>query len=192
MKIKTAHSPVWADEQKTKISLDVDFDETDFPGLTPFVADSNDYESHGKSLFKRAEKGEFGVVKPFVPTIDIALSIDVKIADKKESIIQSQLVQIAITRGTSTGNLTNYEAKINRLIVTAQTILLDPVKFKGTLFDGVALPNTGVKVKAHLTTFLMGQANVSTNIEQIILDHDALMARLAIAATEDEVAAITW
>jgi hypothetical protein len=58
-----AHSPTWTNEKKEAIGLKVTFKELTQLGEIDFIAHPNDSEPHGKDIFNRAKKGEFGKVQ---------------------------------------------------------------------------------------------------------------------------------
>ena len=64
MKLKSAKTPQWVDAEHTRINLKVTFD--NIPEHT-FTADPNDCEAHGRDIFERAVKGEFGDVAEYEP-----------------------------------------------------------------------------------------------------------------------------
>lgn len=71
MKLIYAKDPVWANRSKTLINLTVRFEEINED--LPFTADPNDIEAHGRDIYARAVKGEFGLISSFnvvVPTVD--------------------------------------------------------------------------------------------------------------------------
>ena len=65
MQIKGAKNPAWANEDKTIISLDVQFEGQE--DYWPFMATADDCMDYGRDLFKRAKAGEFGKVRAFAP-----------------------------------------------------------------------------------------------------------------------------
>lgn len=64
-KLKSAHSPVFADAGHQMIDLMVLFHELEHLGHLPFTAHHTDPHDHGKDLYTRAMRGEFGLIKPF-------------------------------------------------------------------------------------------------------------------------------
>ena len=66
MKYSSAHSPAWANEDRSAITMMVVFDHV---GEVPFSATLHDPEPHGVELFERASAGEFGEVAPYVAPI---------------------------------------------------------------------------------------------------------------------------
>ena len=68
MKLLSAKDPIFADPEGKSIELQATFEELkDEHGAVPFVAHSNDGHGHGREIFKRAKKGEFGKVKAYAP-----------------------------------------------------------------------------------------------------------------------------
>jgi hypothetical protein len=67
MKYINAKNPVWFNQDRNAIFLEVEFDNPQLPGYIPFVADINDPEPHGKELFQLAVDGSFGPIKVFQP-----------------------------------------------------------------------------------------------------------------------------
>lgn len=65
LNLKYANSPKWADQAHTIIDLTVRFEEIDED--LPFTATPNDTEEHGRDIFERAKKGEFGVIAEWTP-----------------------------------------------------------------------------------------------------------------------------
>jgi len=63
MDYTTAHSPKWANAEKTIIDLFVNFVNI---GEVPFGASSYDSEQHSIEIFNRAAAGEFGIVADFI------------------------------------------------------------------------------------------------------------------------------
>ena len=67
--IEYAHTPVYAAEDGSSISLMVKFKE--FEEEMPFGATSFDVMPYGVELHNRAKAGEFGAIGPFVPPPDL-------------------------------------------------------------------------------------------------------------------------
>jgi len=66
MKCESAKNPKWIDANHTGIDLMVNLDT--FPGKDmPFTALPTDCEAHGRDIFERAAKGEFGPVAEYEP-----------------------------------------------------------------------------------------------------------------------------
>ena len=67
-----AKNPVWANEDKTMITLDCKFSHYESIGLTEnngyyvFNANPNDVEEHGRQIFEKAKAGEYGTVGEYV------------------------------------------------------------------------------------------------------------------------------
>ena len=67
-----ARNPVWANEEKTLISLECKFSHYESMGLTEndgyygFTADPNDPELHGRQIFEKAKAGDYGTVGDYV------------------------------------------------------------------------------------------------------------------------------
>lgn len=55
----------WANAENTVIECLVKFD--NFQDAVPFAATPNDPEAHGKEIFARAVRGEFGEIAAFTP-----------------------------------------------------------------------------------------------------------------------------
>lgn len=64
--VQSARLPVYVDAAHTLISLKVNFVELAAYGELDFVASASDIEAHGRSIFQRAQAGEFGAVAPYV------------------------------------------------------------------------------------------------------------------------------
>lgn len=62
--IESAHSPVWANSEKTAINLVAKFQHLDME--IDFTADINDGEEHGVAIFEAAMDGGFGQVAEYV------------------------------------------------------------------------------------------------------------------------------
>ncbi|MEL3921955.1 tail fiber assembly protein [Aeromonas enteropelogenes] len=63
--VLTAHSPAWANQDKTAISLVVRF--AHLPDCEiPFTASPEDPAEHGRELYVRAVFGDFGTVNKFI------------------------------------------------------------------------------------------------------------------------------
>ena len=65
MILKKAYSPRWANENNTCIDLTIVWKE--FDRELPFTASADDFEEHGRLLFKMALNKEFGEIAPFTP-----------------------------------------------------------------------------------------------------------------------------
>ena len=65
LNLKYANNPKWVDEAHTSIELIVRFEELDED--LPFHATPNDTEEHGRVIFERAKKGEFGEILEWIP-----------------------------------------------------------------------------------------------------------------------------
>ena len=63
---ESAHSPAYAAEDGSCISLMVKFAE--FNEELPFGATNHDPHEHGRNIYERAVAGEFGEIAPFVGT----------------------------------------------------------------------------------------------------------------------------
>lgn len=77
--IVSASEPRWSNPNKTAIDLMVVFAELqDTVGEVPFTARPDDIESHGKELYERAVKGEFGEIAeyPLTDAQQLALAIE--------------------------------------------------------------------------------------------------------------------
>ena len=61
---ESAHSPAYAAEDGSCISLMVKFAE--FNEELPFGATNHDPHEHGRNIYERAVDGEFGPIAPFV------------------------------------------------------------------------------------------------------------------------------
>ena len=61
---ESAHSPAYASEDGSCISLMVKFAE--FNEELPFGATNHDPHEHGRNIYERAIAGEFGDIAPFV------------------------------------------------------------------------------------------------------------------------------
>jgi len=67
-----AKDPVWANKEKTLISLNCKFSHYESAGMTEnngyygFTADPNDVEEHGRQIFEKAKAGEYGTVGDYV------------------------------------------------------------------------------------------------------------------------------
>jgi len=61
---ESAHSPAYAAEDGSCISLMVKFAE--FNEELPFGATNHDPHEHGRNIYERAVAGEFGEIAPFV------------------------------------------------------------------------------------------------------------------------------
>ena len=69
MQFKNIVALNWVDSEHTKINLQVDIVELNLTNVT-FVADKNDVEEHGRTLFNLAEAGDFGPInEPAYPEI---------------------------------------------------------------------------------------------------------------------------
>ncbi|WP_178090181.1 tail fiber assembly protein [Plesiomonas shigelloides] len=65
IEILSAHSPVWANSEKTAVSLMVRFSHLS-DSEVPFTASSDDPAEHGRELYVRAVFGDFGAIGEFV------------------------------------------------------------------------------------------------------------------------------
>lgn len=65
MILKSAKNPQWANSSNTAIDLVICWEE--FDRELPFTASNDDFEEHGKALFKMAMNKEFGEIAPFTP-----------------------------------------------------------------------------------------------------------------------------
>jgi hypothetical protein len=65
LNLKYANNPKWVDQAHTSIDLTVRFEEIDED--LPFHATPNDTEEHGRDIFERAKKGEFGEIAEWTP-----------------------------------------------------------------------------------------------------------------------------
>lgn len=63
--LKYANNPKWVDKAHTSIDLTVRFEEIDED--LPFHATPFDVEEHGRDIFERAKKGEFGEIAEWTP-----------------------------------------------------------------------------------------------------------------------------
>lgn len=63
--IQYASNPVYANEQNTRIDLQVKF--AQFNEVLPFTATPDDPMPYGIVLYNRAVAGEFGTIAPYVP-----------------------------------------------------------------------------------------------------------------------------
>ena len=63
--LKYANNPKWVDKAHTSIDLTVRFEEIDED--LPFHATPFDVEEHGRDIFERAKKGEFGEIAEWIP-----------------------------------------------------------------------------------------------------------------------------
>jgi hypothetical protein len=63
MKLISASSPAWVNENQSVIDLVANFEGI---GEVPFTASSTDREAHGRDIFARAAAGEFGPVAAYV------------------------------------------------------------------------------------------------------------------------------
>lgn len=63
IEILGASAPVWGNEEKTVINLQVRFSHLD--GEVPFTADRTDQAEHGRELWSRAAFLEFGPIGPY-------------------------------------------------------------------------------------------------------------------------------
>ena len=67
-----ARNPVWANEERTLISLECKFSHYESMGLTEndgyygFTADPNDLEEHGRQIYANAVNGDYGTVGAYV------------------------------------------------------------------------------------------------------------------------------
>lgn len=66
----SAKNPKWADPTGLRIDLDVDFEGID-EEFVPYTAYKDDSCEGSKSVFQRAESGEFGDVAPYTPPADV-------------------------------------------------------------------------------------------------------------------------
>lgn len=64
IKLISAREPKWGNKEKTILNLLVKFEH--IAGEIPFSAIPNDVETHGRDIFERGKKGEFGDIGPFV------------------------------------------------------------------------------------------------------------------------------
>lgn len=67
--LKSAHSPIWANQENSEIALKCVFVELEEMGELPFLAQQSDTEAHGREIFTRAAAGEFGEVADYVPPV---------------------------------------------------------------------------------------------------------------------------
>jgi hypothetical protein len=65
MKLEYAKNPVWVNAEQTMIDLVVKW--SHFNEETPFTANQNDNETHGRALFAAAAAGEYGEVAAYIP-----------------------------------------------------------------------------------------------------------------------------
>jgi len=65
MQCISAKNPKWTDVKHTRIDLITTFN--NIPDEIPFTADPKDCEAHGRDIFQRAVKGEFGPVAEYEP-----------------------------------------------------------------------------------------------------------------------------
>lgn len=63
VKITSAHTPCWADEEKAAITLTVRLSSVN--GEIPFTASPGCNTEYGRELFVRAKFGEFGEIGPY-------------------------------------------------------------------------------------------------------------------------------
>ena len=67
-----AKNPVWADKEKTTITLDCKFSHyaeigiTENNGYASFCAHPDDSEPHGVEILEKAKAGEYGVIGDYV------------------------------------------------------------------------------------------------------------------------------
>jgi hypothetical protein len=73
--VLSACDPEFANPQNTAIELKVVFEEFKNHGPLPFIAHADDPHEHGRDLFKRAMRREFGIVKPFPYSVAKQLSM---------------------------------------------------------------------------------------------------------------------
>lgn len=74
MKIVSATKRAWANEAKTAVTADVEFERTEdlskdpsnLLGPMPFTASADDVEEHGRDAFAEIAAGTFGPVDPYV------------------------------------------------------------------------------------------------------------------------------
>jgi hypothetical protein len=80
MEIQSAPNPVYANQARTRIDLDVKFAE--FDEAIPFAATPDDVEEHGRTLFENAVRGDYGVIGDYVlpplPPIQIPPSVSMR------------------------------------------------------------------------------------------------------------------
>lgn len=65
--VKSARNPVWSNEGRTSVDLEVEF--SHLPGLVHFTASPDDVEGHGGELFELAMAGEFGPIEVITPSL---------------------------------------------------------------------------------------------------------------------------
>lgn len=59
----SAHSPVWADKEKTKINIMCQF--AHLKDEVEFTAEITDTENHGRDIFIHCMAGKYGEIKEF-------------------------------------------------------------------------------------------------------------------------------
>lgn len=75
---KAVTNPRWLDAAHMKIACDVVFPHLgDAP--FPFIADGGDQHAHGRDIFERAKRGEFGTVTPYAEPIETPEQVAAKI-----------------------------------------------------------------------------------------------------------------
>jgi len=62
----SAANPVWVNEEHTSIILIAEFAELPHLQKVIFAAKIDDSEEYGREIFTRAQKGEFGVIAPYI------------------------------------------------------------------------------------------------------------------------------
>ena len=60
-----AKNPVWANDNKNAITLDVNFAELPGDDYVPFTASPNDNEEHGHVIYSNAVNGDYGTVADY-------------------------------------------------------------------------------------------------------------------------------
>jgi hypothetical protein len=66
MKYSAVKNCKWATEDHSSIECEVMFDDVTDEDWTPFGANPNDHYEHGREIFERAVKGEFGEVAEYI------------------------------------------------------------------------------------------------------------------------------
>lgn len=100
----SASSPVYANAEKTAVTLTVTFASI---GEAPFTATQDDTHDYGRELFTRAVAGDFGTVGDFVVSSDTT---------RMEFVLNRTDAVAAITVTTTAGNTFNGdEASQNRM-----------------------------------------------------------------------------
>lgn len=64
--VTDAKNPVWANDDKNAITLDVNFAELPGEDYVSFTASPSDTEEHGRTIYANAVNGDYGTISDYV------------------------------------------------------------------------------------------------------------------------------